>query len=170
MAAAASDPEAQRWLGWPQGIVVNEPERSRELRITPGTGSARTLATPGHEGLVVIDAAARRVAGLVTVSPKDTGTADIGVVLAPDYRRRGYGSELFGAAAIFAHRHLGIAVVDAGTETTHTASIRALSAAGFVAPEGPTPDTLPNGRTIDALWFRHSVDESTMCEGPQPID
>lgn len=170
VASAASDPEAQRWLGWPQAIVVNEPERSRELRVTPGTGSARTLATPGHEVLVVIDAAARRVAGLVTVSPQDNGTANVGGLFAPDYRHRGYGSELFGAVAIFAHRHLGVAVVDAGTITTHTASIRALLAAGFVASDGPTTQTLPNGRIVDSLWFRHSVEESTICAGPQPID
>ncbi|MBJ8339378.1 hypothetical protein JGU71_10795 [Antrihabitans sp. YC3-6] len=77
-AGAASDPEAQRWLGWPQGNVMNEPEHSRELRVTPGTGPAPALATPGHKTLVAIDDAARRVAGLVTVTPKDNGTADIG--------------------------------------------------------------------------------------------
>ncbi|MEV4671301.1 GNAT family protein [Actinomadura sp. NPDC049382] len=51
---------------------------------------------------------------------------DIGGHLAPDYRGRGLGAELFTAGLALAHRHLGYREVRAGAEPENIASVRSL--------------------------------------------
>ncbi|MEV8038391.1 GNAT family N-acetyltransferase [Streptomyces sp. NPDC086182] len=75
-----------------------------------------------------------RYAGAVGV---DAGTSQIGGWPAPHARGHGLGAELFGAAALLGHAHLGLRTVRAGHEPMNMASARALTKAGFVADDGP---------------------------------
>jgi RimJ/RimL family protein N-acetyltransferase len=93
----------------------------------------------------------------------DVKRGEIGGWLAPEFRGRGLGAVLFAAAAEFQHRHLGFATVMAGAEPSNKASIRALTAAGFVPMPGPETHTLPNGREIESSWFRHDSDQPARC-------
>jgi RimJ/RimL family protein N-acetyltransferase len=161
MSAAASDPQAQRWLGWPGPDVIPQQDLKRLLALPAGQGRA-VLRVPGPRCYVAaIDPAAGRVAGAVSV---DRSTGQVGGWLAPRYRGRGLGSGLFAGAAEFAHHHLGIRSVTAGTETGNAACIAALTSAGFIAAAGPDSHTLPDGRVSPARWFRRESAHPTSCE------
>ncbi|MFF3409333.1 GNAT family N-acetyltransferase [Streptomyces sp. NPDC002742] len=177
--AAASDPEAQRWLGWDEG-VVGEQVREAMLQLHPGDPDSR-LASPvarrllagafeprpdQGEMLVAVRVDDGRYAGAVGV---DAGTSQIGGWLAPHARGHGLGAELFGAAALLGHAHLGLRTVRAGHEPMNMASARALTKAGFVADDGPPRHTLPNGREIEARRLRHTATGPvSRCRGAGP--
>ncbi|MEO3778813.1 hypothetical protein ABGB16_18560 [Micromonospora sp. B11E3] len=57
-------------------------------------------------------------------------------------------------------RHLGIRDLSAGCEVSNVASRRWLAACGFVPAEGPPTHVLPDGRVIEAMWWRHSDERS----------
>ena len=154
--AAASDPQAQRWLGWPPEQLVAEQHRAALLARRPGTGTG-WASDPWR--LIAIDRASGRLAGAASVNQEH----QIGGWLGPQFRGRGLGRELFLGIATFAHHHLGIATVQAGTEPANTASLSALISAGFVATGRPTTHRLPDGRTVPAQWLRHDVDHPTTC-------
>jgi RimJ/RimL family protein N-acetyltransferase len=156
-AAAASDEAAQRWLGWTPERLVAQEHRARLLAQRPGRG--RWAIEPDGTAVVAIDPVSRRVAGWVSVSDSN----EIGGYLAPEFRGRRLGRELFAGAAVVAHHHLGMATVRAGAELGNTASIRALLTAGFVSTDGPITHRLPNGRAIEAAWFRHDTDHPERC-------
>lgn len=161
MMAAASDPQAQRWLGWrPQDVV---PERHRE----------RLMAGKPRQSRAALRSSESRVWWLVAVHPQDgrlagaaaydEDTGEVGGWLAPGSRGRGLGASLFAGAAELAHRHLGIASVIAGTEAGNVASNAALASAGFIPASGPATHTLPDGRVVPSLWFRRDVSRPTRC-------
>src|SRR5262249_29510908 len=128
--AAASDPEAQRWLEWPDKFIMPAVKREQRLSLRPGVGPLLlSSADPKNLSLAAIDPAAGRIAGMVSMGRKDR---DIGGFLAPAYRGRGLGTVLFAGAAQLAHDHLGIDTVWAGAHPANAASIGALTAAGFV--------------------------------------
>jgi RimJ/RimL family protein N-acetyltransferase len=161
MLAAASDPQAQRWLGWrPQDLV---PERDRERLLADKPGRGRTLSLQSETGgqrLVAVDPDSGRLAGSLVC---DWDTGEIGGSLAPEFRGRGLGVSLFAGAAQFAHQHLGIAAVTAGTEPGNAACIAALGSAGFIPAYGPSTHKLPDGRVVLALWFRHGASRPARC-------
>ncbi|MGW7253592.1 GNAT family N-acetyltransferase [Streptomyces sp. NPDC054834] len=178
--AGASDPDAQRWLGWDQGIVTDARLREALLRLGPGDAGSRLpsrmaqrlLAQPfapdPDVGQILIGVRLDdgRYAGATEV---DTATGQIGGWLAPHARGQGLGTELFGAAALLGHTHLGLRTVRAGCEPANTASARALAKAGFVADDGPPRHTLRDGREIDARWLRHTVQgPASHCRGAGP--
>jgi RimJ/RimL family protein N-acetyltransferase len=159
--AGASDPEAQRWLEWPDKFVVPAGKREQLLSVRPGTGLPLTSRmAPDVVSLVAIDPASGRLAGYVSMNWE---TREIGGWLVPGYRGRGLGAALFGAAAELAHRHLGIAKVRAGAHPGNAACIGALTAAGFVPAPGPEKHVQPNGRVIPARWFRHEGNQAGYC-------
>ncbi|MFJ3306764.1 GNAT family N-acetyltransferase [Streptomyces sp. NPDC086549] len=179
--AAAADPEAQRWLGWDKNILTDAQARETLLQLRPGdTDALRSspfarslLVRPVEpradlaETLVGVRLSDGRYAGTTELHP---GTGEIGGWLAPHSRGQGLGAELFGAAALLGHAHLGLETVRAGHETTNTASARALAAAGFVAGDGPPRHTLADGREIDSLWLRHTATGPTSrCRGAGPV-
>jgi RimJ/RimL family protein N-acetyltransferase len=94
----------------------------------------------------------------------DAVSLEAGGWLAPGFRARGLGAELFAGIAQFGHDHLGIAMVRAGTEQANTACVAALLAAGFEPAEGPATHRLPDGRVIRARWFRHDAEQATSCQ------
>lgn len=162
MFAAASDPQAQRWLGWTGQAVLPERDLERLLARPAGQGafpSRRYLSGPVIH-LVAIDLADGRVAGAIGVY-RDSG--EIGGWLAPRFRGRGLGVGLFAGAAEFAHQHLSIPSVTAGTETSNAACIAALAGAGFTPAAGPDVQTLPNGREVPTRWFLHESARPAMC-------
>jgi RimJ/RimL family protein N-acetyltransferase len=161
MAAAASDPQAQRWLGWTDQFVQQARQWAGLLDMEPGHGGWLPRSPGSRElRLAAIDPSGQRLAGGITFNG---GTGEIGGSLAPAFRGRGLGAALFAGAAEFAHHHLGIASVLAGTETENAACIGALSAAGFVPAAGPETHTLENGRVTTARWFRHESVRPARC-------
>jgi RimJ/RimL family protein N-acetyltransferase len=160
MCAAASDPEAQRWLGWPNRALVPERDRDRLLAMEPGQG----LGAFGYLDLwlCAVDRASGLVAGGAAL---DASSLEAGGWLAPAFRGRGLGKELFGAVAQLGHLHLGMAKVAAGTDPANAACVAALLAAGFEPGQGPPVHRLQGGRTVAARWFRHDTEEPSRCRG-----
>ncbi|PFG49092.1 RimJ/RimL family protein N-acetyltransferase [Amycolatopsis sulphurea] len=165
--AGGSDPAAQRWLGWLPGSVVAEPMRAEAMRVVPGTGPEWPAPDPHSVDVVAIDLAAGRCAGLVSVHAGEDGGPETGGYLAPGYRGRGFGRELFAAGLVLAHGHLGLTRVRAGAEVGNVASGRSLTAAGLRQVPGPPRYTLPDGRVCQAWWFQHDVPWPDRCDGPQ---
>lgn len=163
--AAGSDPAAQRWLGWPPESILDEQLRESYLRGAPGAGPVRE---PGDAvDLIMIEVAANRCAGLVSVHPGVDGSPETGGYLAPAYRGRGLGRELFAAGIRLGHEHLGLPRVRAGVEVGNFASITSLEAAGMRQSVGPPRHTLPNGSQIESLWYQHDSPAAHRCAGPQ---
>lgn len=158
--AAASDPEAQRWFGWRAKHVTRERRRERLLTGRPGRGRLVRRPVADYMGLIAVDRTSGMVAGSVGVQI-DTG--ELGGWLAPPFRSRGLGGELFAGGAFFAHHILGTGIVRAGTETANAACIGALRSAGFVPADGPGTHHLPDGRAVPSLWFRHDADPAERC-------
>jgi RimJ/RimL family protein N-acetyltransferase len=161
MMAAASDPQAQRWLGWRHRDVVPELRRERLLAGRPR--QARVPWRPGSPWSRWLIAVGSEDGGLAGAASYDQDTGEIGGWLAPRSRGRGLGASLFAGAAEFAHHHLGVASVTAGTETGNVACIAALASTGFIPVPGPATHTLPSGRVTRALWFRHEVARPSLC-------
>lgn len=158
--AAGSDPEAQRWLGWPPEHVTPEHLREKVLTWRPGTGSPLDGPMPGGWSLVAVERESDLLAGVIEV---DHYGRELGGWLAPRFRSRGLGGELFRGGAIFARHIGGGAVVRAGAEQTNVASIGALRSAGFVPAEGPAVHRLADGREVPARWFRHDAAPAERC-------
>ncbi|MBC6461785.1 GNAT family N-acetyltransferase [Actinomadura sp. HBU206391] len=155
--AAASDPEAQYWLGWRPEQICPAPVRAQCLETIPREDRAAGRGKAGSHGFfAALDPGSGRLLGMVGINlAQDRERYEMGGWLAPDFRGRGLGAALFQAAVRLAHEHLGIVEVAAGTEQTNIASQRSLIAAGFVSGDGPDPHILPNGRVIASRWFRH---------------
>lgn len=160
MLASGSDSQAQRWLGWPDRVVVPERKRERLLGMSAGKGPALSPTSELRFSLAAIDPGDGRLAGVVAIDPD---TREVGGWLAPRFRGRGLGVVLFGGVAEFAHHHLGIPVVTAGAEPGNAACIGALSSAGFTATAGPDTHIQANGQVIPATWFRHESVQPTKC-------
>jgi RimJ/RimL family protein N-acetyltransferase len=158
MRAAASDPQAQRWLGWSARFLIPEHERDLLLALEPGCG----LGRPGGRNhfLLAVDRAGGLAAGGAVL---DARSLEVGGWLAPKFRARGLGAELFAAMAQFGHEHLGITTVRAAAEPANVASVGALLAAGFQPSQGPQTYRLPDGRIIPARWFSHDTEQPARC-------
>jgi RimJ/RimL family protein N-acetyltransferase len=162
MMAAASDPQAQRWLGWSAELVVAADDVQRLLTLRAGEG--RLIPRPSGDQwyLAAVEWATGQLAGAVGCDPDGR---ELGGWLAPRYRGRGLGRELFAGAALFAHQHLGVSSVVAGTEVSNAACITALVSAGFAPDAGPPTHRLPDGRVVPVRWLRHETDHPARCDG-----
>ena len=164
--AAASDPAAQRWIGWEPEAVVPKRDRSRYLSIIPGTGP--DCDWPDSACMVAIHRRTNQCTGMVTISRDTGGRPELGGWLAPAFRGKGLGTELFAAGRVLAHDHLGLSHVRAAAEVTNAGSRRALRAAGFDAADGPATYRLQNGRVMSPCWYEHVVADARCCAGPRP--
>jgi len=158
MYAAASDSQAQRWLGWPPEFVVAPDDIDRLLALEPGDGQC--VRNPPQHWLLAIDQSSGMVAGGIAL---DRRSREVGGFLAPAFRGQGLGCELFAAIATLAHEHLGIASIRAGTESANAASVGALLAAGFSPAHGPDLHQLPDGRQVPSTWFQHNAGHTARC-------
>ncbi|UUU36648.1 GNAT family N-acetyltransferase [Streptomyces sp. CA-210063] len=167
--ATGADPEAQRWQGNQADQVVPDADIRRSLlRMRPADATRLLtnpeLAEPFEPGpempelLVCVRRDTGRYAGCLEL---DHDRGEIGGNLAPDHRGQGLGAELFLAGALWAHGHVGLPTVRAGTATANVACRRALERAGFVPAPGPPRHTLPDGRELDSVWFQHEGAVST---------
>lgn len=179
--AAGADPEAQRWLGWDDlGVMADAGVREPLVLLLPADAGvrppipavSRLVARPFEPGpgqahiLVAVRLDDGRYAGCVELV---SGTGETGGWLAPHARGLGLGTELFRAAALLGHDHLGLDSVRAGYEPANTASEQALTRAGFVPADGPPRHRLDNGRVVDARWLRHtSPTPPRHCFGSPP--
>lgn len=120
----------------------------------------RATGMMGQSYLIAIDHATGLLAGGVAYDP---GSGEIGGWLAPRFRGRRLGAELFTSAMQFAHYHLGKEYVLAGTEPANVSCVRALLAAGFIPASGPDAHRLPDGRIVPSRWFQHVVDQPVEC-------
>jgi RimJ/RimL family protein N-acetyltransferase len=162
--ACASDDDAQRWPGWVDDIC---PEAGRAALIASHADGLEqpgrpVLSLPGR--MIAIDPEQMAVIGDVGITAKQAEPPHIGGWLAPSYRGRGLGRELFTAALDLGHRHLGIEVLRAGAETSNTASRRSLEAAGFLPARGTANHRLPDGRTVPTCWYEH-IASTSRCRG-----
>jgi len=162
MLAAASDPQAQRWLGWSPKDVVAEGTLERLLALRAGEGRPTSRAPGERWYLAAVEWATGRVVGGVGCEPDGR---EVGGWLAQRYRGRGLGRELFAGAALFAHQRLGLSSVAAATEVSNAACVAALVSAGFVPDAGPPTHQLPDGRVVPARWLRHDADYPARCGG-----
>ncbi|MBE4774787.1 GNAT family N-acetyltransferase [Streptomyces caniscabiei] len=174
--AAGADPEAQRWQGSQMNQVVPDADTRRALlRMGPAGATPRwflksnpELAEPFEPSpeladlMVCVRRGTGRYAGYLDL---DRDRGETGGTLAPDHRGQRLGAELFLAAAEFAHGHAGLPTVRAGTATANLACRRALGRADFVPAPGPARHTLPDGRELDTVWYRHDGPAST-CAKP----
>ncbi|MEV7282453.1 GNAT family N-acetyltransferase [Streptomyces sp. NPDC093111] len=177
--AVSSDAEAQRWLGWRAEFVHDGPvaeallgiaeDRRDEVLRALGFRMRRELRRPFVPAgelprlpLIAFQVDSGRVAGMSSV---ELDTRTIGLQIAPTYRGHGLGSELARATALFAHTHLGVDIVRAGTETSNSRCRRALGAAGFLPCDGPARHTLPDRRVIEAVWYQHGASDASTCGG-----
>ncbi|MEU9409565.1 GNAT family protein [Streptomyces sp. NPDC048281] len=176
--AAGSDPEAQWWLCWADGRGIADPAvREALLRLRPGdtetlrtSGSLRNLLNKPFEPfeddaefLIGVRVDVGTYAGVVMMDP---GTGEIDGWLAPEARGLGLGAELFRAAVVLGHGHLGLPRVFAGFEPANTACARALTSAGFVATDGRARHVQPDGREVDSRWLEHTTTSPlTRCRG-----
>jgi RimJ/RimL family protein N-acetyltransferase len=160
MDAAASDPAAQRWFGWPPEQVLTEPYRDRLLTERPGQGRPMRRPVGTGMGMVAIDRAGGGFAGGIVVQ---LGSGELGGWLAPEFRSRGLGGQLFLGGAFFGHHVLGTGVVRAGTETANAACLGALRSAGFVPDDGTAVHHLPDGRAVPTQWFGHRAEPAARC-------
>ena len=158
--AAGSDPEAQRWLGWTAPLLIPESRRARLLTMEPGRGRPQTMSLTHL--LLAVDQASGLAAGGAVL---DVGFFRGDGWLAPGFRGRGLGRELFAALAQFGHDHLGLSTVRAGTAEANYACVAALLAAGFEPFQVPHPLYLPDGRVVPARWFRHDTELPARCQG-----
>ncbi|MFF7981975.1 GNAT family N-acetyltransferase [Streptomyces sp. NPDC007901] len=177
--AAASDPEAQHWLGWEEERVLGEQAREALLALRPGDTDAlrssarihRLLAHPIEPGpdivpLIGVRTDDGRYAGVIEMDP---GSGQVTGWLAPHARDQAFAAELFGAAALLGHAHLGLRTVRAAYDPRHAETAQALSAARFVPDDSPPHHTLPNGREVDIRWVRHTAPApTTRCRGAAP--
>ncbi|MEU0436549.1 GNAT family protein [Streptomyces sp. NPDC006290] len=175
-AAAGSDAEAQRWLGFrTDQLVQHENAREWFLYMRADDDLSRFAPRDRFKMMRKIEQYSERFIGLAAVHVDDgryagaTGvdlhTGEIGGWLAPGFRQQGLGVELFRAAVQLGHRHLGLEVVRAGTEPTNTACQGALTAAGFTPASGPPRSTLGDGREVDACWYEHRQEETSHYRG-----
>lgn len=163
--AAASDAEAQRWLGWEPGILVPERERAGLLAAPAGRGRGRFGLPSPRLGLsmIAIDPDRGTTAGSLSLTPLSGDGCELGGSLAPGYRGRGLGAELFTAGLALAHRHLGFREVRAGAEPENAASVRSLWRAGLDPAPGPETHRLSDGRVIPSRWFASVEPEPVRC-------
>ncbi|MFI1194594.1 GNAT family N-acetyltransferase [Micromonospora sp. NPDC020750] len=104
--------------------------------------------------------ARERITGRPAVSVTLAVTADrrmwVGGWVVADHRRRGYAREALDVVCAIVHRHLGVAELHAARETDNVASGRWLASCGFVQVDGPSTHVLPDGRSIEPDWWRHT--------------
>lgn len=177
--AAASDPDAQQWLGWEEERILGEEAREALLALRLGDTDAlrssvrirRLLARtmepgPGTVPLIRVRTDDGRYAGATELDP---ASGQLSAWLASHARDQAFIVELVGAAAVLGHTHPGLRTVRVAYDPRHAETAPALTAARFVPADGPPRQTLPNGRETGIRWVQHTAPGPvTRCRGAGP--
>ncbi|WP_165965925.1 GNAT family protein [Actinomadura sp. 7K534] len=163
--ALGSDPEAQRWLGWAPEDIMPEDERDHLLAAPVGAGRSR-FGLPSRRvelGMLAIDPEYGLPAGAFFLTPESEARCELGGYLAPRYRGRGLGAELFAAGLALAQQHLHFTEVRAGVEPENVACARSLWRAGLDPADGPETHVLQDGRVIPSAWYSDVTPNPVWC-------
>lgn len=124
-----NDPDTRRWSRCSHEIAPEE----------HATWFGRALAEPSTE--MWIAQSAEIPIGHVRIDSGAAGAAEVHVVLAPEARGRGLGSEVLLEAAALALAQPGVGALCAHVKPEHAASLRVFARAGF-SPTGTDPQGL----------------------------
>ncbi|MER5978735.1 GNAT family protein [Streptomyces sp. NPDC001857] len=122
--ACAQDPDIQRWTTIPSPYL---PEHARSFteQLSPDGWADRSMFT---FGAFLPDGA---LTGMLSLTMRSPGTAEIGFWAAKEHRGRGYTTEAARAAARWAFTHLAVDRVEWRAEVGNTASRAVAEKAGF---------------------------------------
>jgi len=152
--AALSDDAAQERIGQDLAVLIPEPLRQDLLRRRVPDREWWLAKLPQATQFSVVHRPTRLFVGAFTVHAEE-GRINLGGWLAPAYRGHGLGTALLPLALLLAHEHLGHTEIHAGTATDHIASRKVLAAAGFTLVDEHIDHTLPDGRTVQGVRYRH---------------
>ncbi|GAA1499367.1 hypothetical protein GCM10009827_000320 [Dactylosporangium maewongense] len=142
--ADLADAEARFRLGWGEdGPWVDQDDTDPMVIADEG---AEFIGRDPQTGVAVVSAGFGRA---------DDGYMEVSGLVHPAFRRFGFGREALQVVCAFAHRHFGVTELRARCETDNEASRRWLASAGFLPVEGVFMHTLPDGRSMATIRWRH---------------
>jgi RimJ/RimL family protein N-acetyltransferase len=164
--AGAYDDDAQRWLAWDEeGPVadtrdwffnIDDANREHMHEHLDNSAERRYLDALEYQHLIAVDRDHGRYVGAVQLF----GESQVNGWLAPHFRGRNLGADLFAAAAKLAHQHLGLKELNAVVAEQNQAAVSALHLAGFEdAPATPETEELGPG----TLVLRHRTRFARTC-------
>jgi RimJ/RimL family protein N-acetyltransferase len=146
------------WFGW------RDPQRRRKQW-------AETGLLGENAGTLVVLHGAERV-GHVSWYKVTTGPIafawGLGIMLAPEFRGRGYGTDAQRLAARYLFAHTQVNRIEATTEITNVAEQRALEKAGFTREGILRGTTFRQGRWHDQVIYSVLRDEVDLAEITHP--
>jgi RimJ/RimL family protein N-acetyltransferase len=164
--AGAYDDDAQRWLAWgQQGPVadtrdwffnVNDANREHMHEHLDRSAERGYLDGLEYRHLIAVDRDHGRYAGAVQLF----GECQVNGWLAPHFRGRCLGGDLFAAAAKLAHRHLGFKELYAVVAEQNLAALSALRLAGF---EDASATSGAEGLEPGTVALRHRTRFARAC-------
>lgn len=157
---AAQDPDVQRWTTIPSPYLAEHAETFTELLAPEGwaTGSMFTFGVflpdlpglPDRPGLP--DAGPRALTGVLSLTMRSLGTAEVGFWAVKEHRGRGYTTEATLAAARWAFTSLSVDRVEWRAEVGNTASRAVAENAGFTL-EGTLRSAINNKGVRRDCWL-----------------
>ena len=144
--AAYRDPESVRWFGGPQPYTATH-AREYVRDHVPAEWDK------GVEAIFAVADGADAYAGSVDlrISPTDPAVGEVGFVIAPQARGRGYATAALGAISRWGFDALGLARIECRAEVGNDASRRVAAKAGF-AVEGRQRAGIGRGGTRRDMW------------------
>lgn len=139
-----ADAEARFRLGWGEDGPWVEQDHTDPMVIADE--GAEFVGRDPQTGVAVVS---------VGFGRGDDGFMQVGGLVHPAFRRFGFGREALQVVCAFAHQHFGVVELRAQCETDNEASRRWLAAAGFLPVDGVGSHTLPDGRRMATLRWRH---------------
>ena len=161
IAAAYRDPESARWFGGPQPYT--DAHAREYVRDHVPAEWAK-----GVEAIFAVVDGADAYAGSVDlrISPTDPAVGEVGFVIAPAARGRGYATAALRAISRWGFDALGLARIECRAEAGNDASRRVAAKAGF-AVEGMQRAGIGRGGTRRDMWVaaRIAADQDARTAG-----
>jgi RimJ/RimL family protein N-acetyltransferase len=146
IAAAYRDPESARWFGGPQPYTeAHAAEYVREHVPTEwarGVEAVFAVVDPDHAYAGSVD---------LRISPADPAVGEVGFLISPRARGRGYATAALGAISRWGFVELGLSRIEWRAEVGNYASRRVAEKAGF-AFEGVQRAGIGRGETRRDMW------------------
>ncbi|WP_459752487.1 GNAT family N-acetyltransferase [Streptomyces sennicomposti] len=152
--AAAQDPDIQRWTTVPSPYLYEHARGFVEQQVPDGWADG-SMCTFGlflrHGDLPHGDPPHGDLAGMLGVTMRSLGTAEIGFWAVKEHRGNGYVTEAAGAAARWAFARLGVDRLEWRAEVGNRASRAVAERAGFTV-EGTLRSALNNKGVLRDCW------------------